>query len=321
MAWDFELVAGPVGGTTEGPAWNAKDALLFSNLTKNRILRYEPATGETTEYRTETRWTNGLMFDSYGVLFGCRSHDQCIAIYHPDGTVTKLPNVIDGKRIGQTNDLAIDRQGRIWFGVGRGKEADEIDYAAIMRLDPKPDGEWELRRMTLGPVQPNGVLLSRDERTLYVAQSGYVEPVRELRAYPIQDDDTLGDYIVLHTWGQDSRGLHKGIDGMVLDTDGNIIACAGWRKAGPGSLIYVFAPTGQVLESHQFPVDRPTNITFGDPDWGSLYITSSGYKDQTGGYVFRVRNSGRRGWLPASHVLESSTPLAGRLSAQPAPGA
>ena len=93
-------------------------------------------------------------------------------------------------------------------------------------------------------------------------------------AYPLRDDDTLGAYTVLHTFGQDARGVQRGVDGMCLDTDGNIIACAGWRESGPGPMIYVFAPSGRVLETHPVPVDRPTNCTF---------VVASSCRKQSGG--------------------------------------
>ena len=63
MSWNFELVAGPYGGTTEGPVWDG-EALLFTHIPANRILRYDSKTGETTEYFTDTRRTNGLCFDA-----------------------------------------------------------------------------------------------------------------------------------------------------------------------------------------------------------------------------------------------------------------
>ena len=96
---------------------------------------------------------------------------------------------------------------------------------------------------------------------------------------------------MLHRFGEDFRGVHRGLDGMCLDTEGNLIACGGWRQAGPGPLIHVFSPSGRILETHPVPVDRPTNCTFGDPDLGTLYVTTGG------GHLFRVRNTGRRGWL------------------------
>jgi len=124
--------------------------------------------------------------------------------------------------------------------------------------------------MTFDTTKPNGLLLSLDEKILYVAQSHYGEGnKRELRAYPIRDDDTLGPYEVLHNFYP-----HRGIDGMTLDVEGNIVATAGWRQSGPGPMIYVFAPNGRVLETHPVPEDRPTNCTFGGEDLSTLYVTT-----------------------------------------------
>lgn len=295
MEWNFELVAGPYGGTTEGPAWDGQ-ALLFTHIPGNRIMRFDPRSNACTEFRTGTHRTNGLMFDAEGRLYGCMAAKYCIARFEPDGRVTQLPNILDGCRTNRCNDLAIDRKRRIWFTdpFGRNNPVEErqLDHASVLRLDPQPDGGWTLQRMTHDTTSPNGILFSQDERTLYVAQSGYSTTwVRELRAYPLQDDDTLGAYTLLHTFGQDGHGVQRGVDGMVLDTDGNIIACAGHRESGPGPMIYVFAPSGRVLETHPLPVDHPTNCTFGDADLGTLYVTTGG------GHLFRVRNTGRRGWL------------------------
>ena len=51
MDWDFELVAGPYGGTTEGPVWDG-EALLFTHIPADCILRYDPKSGETNGYYT-----------------------------------------------------------------------------------------------------------------------------------------------------------------------------------------------------------------------------------------------------------------------------
>ena len=215
MRWEFELLAGPYGGTTEGPAWNGQ-ALLFTHIPGSRILRYDPQTGACTEYHTGTNSTNGLMFDASGHLYGCQSGDHRIARFEPNGTITLVPNQLDGRRHNRPNDLAIDRQGRIWFTdpFGRGRPAGErqLDHASVLRLDPQPTGDWALQRMTCDTTSPNGILFSQDERTLYVAQSDY-DGVRELRAYPLRDDDTLGAYRVLHQFGQDAQGVQRGVDG------------------------------------------------------------------------------------------------------------
>ena len=293
MSWEFELIAGPFGGTTEGPAWDGQ-ALLFTNIPTSQIMRYDPQTGECTEYRSGTNSSNGLMFDVQGWLYGC-SGGRCILRFEPDGTATTLPHLLDGKRHNKPNDLAIDRKGRIWFTDMISEipvEGRELDHASVLRLDPDPhaDGGWVLKRMTFDTSEPNGILLSKDERTLYVIQSDY-QGVRDLRAYPLRDDDTLGSFTQLHVFGEDFTGVHRGLDGMCLDTDGNIIACGGWRQAGPGPMIYVFAPSGRILETHPVPVNWPTNCAFGDPGLDTLYVTTGG------GHLFRVRNTGRRGWL------------------------
>ena len=58
-----------------------------------------------------------------------------------------------------------------------------------------------------------------------------------MRAYPILRDGSLGNYTTLFTWSDDAQGVHRGIDGMCLDAEGNIIAAAGWEVAGAGALI------------------------------------------------------------------------------------
>ena len=299
MEWEFEIVAGPFGGITEGPAWDGH-ALLFTQIPESRIMRYDPQTGACTEYRTGTNRTNGLAFDATGHLYGCSAGGRSIVRFEADGTTTIIADRLEGRRLNTTNDLALDRQGRVWFtnpwnvdSIGT-RVPMEVDHEEVLRAEPQPDGSWSLRRVTYDMTRPNGILISPDERTLYVAQShSELGKVRELRAYRVQDDYSLGTYTVLHEFGEDHRGPHRGIDGMCFDTERNIIATAGWMRSGPGPMMYVFAPSGRVLETHPMPqgVDMPTNCTFGDADLRTLYITD------LRGHLFRVRNTGRQGWL------------------------
>ena len=293
MSWDFELVAGPYGGTTEGPVWDGQ-ALLFTNIPNDRILRYDPQSGKTTEHFNGTNKTNGLCFDLQGNLYGCQSGGRRIVRFERDGTtITSLPHQLNGKRHNNPNDLAVDKQGRIWFTDpfnGTSGEQ-ELDHMSVLRLDPKGGSQWELIRATFDVSRPNGILISRDQKTLYVAQSDYSEDQpRELRSYPINGDGSLGEYKTLHSFGIDHQGVQRGVDGMTLDSDGNVIVCAGWEAGGPGPMIYVFAPSGRVLETHPIRVDRPTNCCFGDADMRTLYITTGG------GHLFRARTD-RTGWI------------------------
>lgn len=274
MSWHFEILVEP-NGLSEGPAWDGS-GLLYTNIPNSRIMRYVPnasGKGSLSVFREGTNGANGLMFDKQGQLYGCEGDGRRIVRYERDGGVTVLCDNFEGKRLNSPNDLAIDNQGRIWFTDPRyGDRSDdlELDHMSVFRLDPQPDGSWKCNRMTYDTTSPNGLLISPDNRTLYVAQSKYGDgQLRELRAYPIQEDGTLGQYRVLHNFYP-----HRGIDGMCLDTEGNIIATAGWEVSGPGGMIYIFTPTGRVLETHPVPCDRPTNCTFGDTDLRTLYVTS-----------------------------------------------
>ena len=299
MGLQWEQVAGPFSRLTEGPAWDGK-RLLFTHIPASRIMSYDPETGDCGVFRENTNHTNGLAFDAEGRLYGCCSGGRAIVRFDPDGSTQTIVDNLEGTRLNTPNDLAIDRQGRIWFSNPWNdinidpSESPDMEERDILRADPDPDGAWTCKRMTFDTTGTNGLLVSPDESHLYIIQTD-VAPgsVRELRSYPINADGSLGEYIVLHQFGQDHRGPHRGIDGMCLDSDGNIVGTAGNNASGPGPMIYVWTPQGRVLETYPMPVgvDMPTNCCFGDADQSSLYVTT------LGGHLLRLRGTGRRGWI------------------------
>ncbi|CAN5351575.1 SMP-30/gluconolactonase/LRE family protein [soil metagenome] len=290
--WTFDILAEfPV--LLEGPAWDGR-GLLFTEIANNRIHRYDPATGKTRIFRESTSEANGLMFDTEGKLYACEGGGRRVVVYEGERTKV-LAASFERQRLNSPNDLAIDASGRIWFTDPRYGNRDglELDHESVYRLDPVEQGNWPLTRVTFDTTRPNGILVSPDGQTLYVAESPHDEgSKRELRAYPVNGDGSLGDYQVLHDFSP-----HRGIDGMCLDIEGNIIATAGSDAGGPGPLIYVFNPTGEVMETHTLPVDYPTNCTFGDADLKTLYVTTGS------GYLLRTRTE-RQGqlWYPVVKV-------------------
>ena len=135
-----------------------------------------------------------------------------------------------------------------------------LDHCSVLRLERNDRRAWVATRLTYDTISPRAVLLSPDEKTLYVADGEPREgQCRELRAYPLRGDGTLDHPIVLHAFPADRRGQHRGIEGMCLDADGNIVAVGGWQRSGPGPLVYVFTPDGAVTETHPIPADLPTN--------------------------------------------------------------
>ncbi len=274
----FEKVAGPFQGAIGGLAWDGS-CMLFSAITEGRILRYDPKSGKTSEVRKYTNRTNGLAIAPDGALYGCQELSRRVVRFDHDGSTSTTAFLLDGRYHNHPNNLAIDSKDRIWFSdpwsdlrASGPQIFPALEHASVLRLELDSFRKlWSLRRMTYDTAAPRAVALSPDEATLYVA------------------DDTLGPHTVLHAFGRDHRGEHRGIEGMCVDREGNIVACSGWRKAGPGPLIVVFSPSGAVIESHPVPSDQPMNCAFGDAGLASLYVTTAG------GELLRAKNGGRRG--------------------------
>ena len=297
MSWKFELVDGPYGGVTEGPAWDG-EGLLFTHIPASRIMRYDPRKKKSTVFRENTNQANGLMLDAQGRLFACEGDARRVVRYDGD-KVKVLTGGFEGQRLNIPNDLAIDPQGRVWFtdpyyegAAGewsKDRKHKDLPHDSVYRLDPDANDEWTIHRVTFDTTRPNGLLFSLDYKTLYVAQSGRLpEEKRQLRGYPVSVDGSLGEMSVLHDFG-----AYRGIDGMCLDTSGDIIATAGYTQGGPGPHIYVFSPDGTVKEMHLLECERPTNCTFAEESLSTLYVTS------TDGHLFRTPTE-RQGrlWYP-----------------------
>lgn len=296
MAWQFERVAGPYQGPTGGVVWHG-DGLLFSVIDEGLILRFDPQTKAIAEFRRYANRVNGLAHGPGGELYGAQEGGRRLVEFMPDGRLVAVDALLDGKYHNQPCDLVVDSRHRIWFADPRHAVIPfgpaifpYLDHASVLRLERNDRRAWVAARITYDTVSPRAVLLSPDENTLYVAD-GEPRPDqrRELRAYPIGADGAVDHPAVLHTFGADHRGAHRGIEGMCLDAAGNIVACGGWHRSGPGPLIYVFSPQGAVIESHPFPADCPNRCCFGGRDLDTLYVTTGG------GQLYRAKTVGRQG--------------------------
>ena len=279
MYWEFEPVAGPYD-FTEGPVWDG-EGVLFTDIPNSRVMRYDPATERCDEHLTGTNRGNGLALGPGGDLYCCEMGAHVVSRWDADGTRTVIADEYEGDRLNSPNDLTFDAEGRLWFTDPDYDDQDDLElgHFSVYRLDPHGDGAWDITRAVEDTTNPNGLVLSPGGERLYVAQSEYGDGnARELRAYPLGEDGTAEEYEVLHAFGP-----HRGIDGMCLDADGNVVAAAGWMDSGPGPLLYVFSPRGRVLETHPYPGEAPTNCAFGGRDLRTLYVT--GY----GGMLYRAQ--------------------------------
>ncbi|MEA3022520.1 MAG: gluconolactonase [Alphaproteobacteria bacterium] len=295
MAWKFELVAGPYEGPTGGVVRDG-DAVIFSTIDEGRLLGFDPKTNTVIEARRYTNRVNGLARGPGGELYGAQEGGRRLIEFTPDNRVVPVDALLDGKYHNQPSDLVVDRQHRIYFTDPRHAVIPFgpaifpfLDHCSVLRLERNDRRAWVASRITYDTASPRAVALAPDGNTLYVADG---EPratqARELRAYPVRSDGTVDHPAVLHTFGQDHRGPQRGIEGMCIDQDGNIVAVAGWRRNGPGPLVYVFSAQGAVIESHEFPADLPNKCCFAGPGLDTLYVTTGG------GHLYRAKTD-RRG--------------------------
>jgi gluconolactonase len=275
------------GDFTEGPALAPDGSILFSDI-GDSIYRYDPKTGKTELFRRPSGRANGLIFNSRGDLIACEGANtggnRRISITTgindaKDGTVKTLADRYEGKRFNSPNDLAIDAAGNVYFTDPRyvGGEPRELDFEAVFLVAPGGAVKIATRDVT----KPNGILVSPDGKTVYVADNN-PQGNRYLVAFAVKTDGTLQGKRVLFDFGGG-----RGIDGMALDVAGNIYAAAGTRdKAG----LYVFDPSGQPLAFLTTPGD-PTNCDFGgDSDASTLYITCANSHDAGTKYgLYRVK--------------------------------
>lgn len=257
---------------TEGPAVDADGNVYFSDCPNNRILCYRPADGTTLVWKDPSQRANGMNFDSQGRLLTCCAGGsdllggaRSLLRYEDDGSITNLASHYEGKQLNSPNDLCFDQQGRIYFTDPRyGDRSNmEQDCMAVYRLDL--DGS--ITRVIDDMQSPNGILISPDNRALYIVDNVLAPGgARTLVAYDIDEDGKCRYRETLHDFGTDYGG-----DGMVLDIHGNIYLTAG-ENATAG--IYIFSPTGEQIGFIHVP-EICGNCTFGGDDLKTLYIAAS----------------------------------------------
>jgi gluconolactonase len=279
--WKFEPVAGPFPGNMGGVAWDGK-AILFSLPEAMVIKRFDPGTGETSDWRKYTGRANGLAVARDGSVFAAQEGGRRVIQYLPDGSATVTGLRLAGAVHNHPCDLVVDSRHRVWFSdPHHGVHAfgpqvfPPLDHASVLRLERDERRAWQIRRVTFDTTVPRAVLLSADEKTLYVSEGDTTRSAqRELRAYPVRADATVGPYELLYTFGRDHRGTHRGIEGLCLAADGHVIACGGGRDAGPGPMIYVFDASGRLAFTQEFSGDAPVRCAFGGAALDELYVSS-----------------------------------------------
>ena len=272
----IELIKDDFDGT-EGPIAHPDGGLLFTNNRASRIIKIEPD-GRTSVFLEDTKEANGLALDPMGRLIAVQRAPGFarIAVIYPKGKETVIADNIDGKFFDRPNDLVLDKKGGVYFT--------DPDPKSVYYVSPTGN----VIKIADNINRPNGILLSPDERTLYVNDSAG----EYLLAYDIQPDGTVRDrrnfarYVGVR---ETNGGIASGADGLAVDGEGRVYTTS---NAG----VDVFSPQGQHLGT--IPVGTPAgrgpqNLAFAGRDKKTLYIVGRGaaFKVQmfAQGYMGRVK--------------------------------
>jgi len=244
---------------TEGPAADRSGNLYFSDIPADRIYKID-ASGKLSVFREPSAHANGLMVNAKGEIVACEMDGRVVAIA-PDGKIVRvIADKYNGNRFNAPNDLVIDRQGGVYFTDPsfRAPKPPPQDKLGVYYVHP--DGK--VIRLIDNLPNPNGVILSPDEKTLYVIPSGQAD----MMAYPVEAPGKLGPGRVFCTLKQPEGKKGTGGDGLTVDTNGNLYITS---QLG----LQVFSPKGKLLHIITLP-EQPANATFGGKDNKTLYVTA-----------------------------------------------
>jgi gluconolactonase len=266
---------------TEGPLWHPDGHWYFVDLRRNNLHRIRP--GQAPELVRKTEGGNGTTFDLKGNLIVCEGDGRRVTRMDAAGKVETVADRYQGGRFNRPNDVICRSDGSLYF-----TDPDKrVPYA--QRENPGPagiDNLWDGARVyRVAPDRalsvlahceyPNGLALSPDERTLYVANTRSSKYIHTIEL------DAAGNMARRRIFADLNEGTEPGApDGLKVDSLGRVYC------TGPGG-IWVFSPEGRRIGTIRFP-EQAVNMAFGGPDLRTLFCCA-----YTSVYTLRVKSPGQ----------------------------
>jgi len=247
-------VLGTGYGFSEGPAADADGNIYFSDGKNDAIHVYRAGQG-VTRLEVDATDPNGMIFNHQGELLVCEGAAYRVSAYNLQTGIKRiLAQEIDGVHFNEPNDLAVDFDGGVYF---TDPNYSHRGQPTVMKEDVYyVDSAGQVTRVSTVCEKPNGILLSTDGGTLYLADSRG----QRIYRYGVLGPGRLSEE---QLWLQ----LDARPDGLTLDEHGNLYICCG--QAG----VKVYSADRESLGVIAVPY--ASNTCFGGTDFTTLFITSS----------------------------------------------
>jgi gluconolactonase len=243
---------------TEGPVGTPDGGLYFSDIRPNRIHYLDPG-GKISLVREQTNGANGLALTRDGDLIAAEGEGKRISKRSRDGMVTTVTEGIAGKPFLSPNDVLVDAKGGIYITDPGPRPVVPGRTAYVYYL---PVGAKEPVVLDDQIARPNGVMLTRDGKTLIVNDT--LGPT--VYAYDVLPDGGVKKKRTFAQLLDIPEGKESGADGMALDREDRLYVTT---VAG----VQVFDAAGKHLGTIKVP-RQPANAGFAGPDKRVLYITA-----------------------------------------------
>jgi gluconolactonase len=259
--------------------------LVFSEPEALRLHHLNTRTGEVSVLVAQSNESHGVTEDAQGRLISAQAWDGStrIGVIYPPAKQATLADSYNGMAFSRPNDLIVTKNGGIYFtdpGLTAQQATELVKRHGGTSLAPRlPPTVYYIApgkaavKIEDRLIRPNGVSLSRDEKTLYVDDSNGDRII----AWNIRPDglvENRRDFATLT--GRSSRdnglgGIKTFADGMTVDDNDRVYVATGGG-------IEVFSPQGKPLGI--IPVRCPPadcqNIAFSGPAKQTLYIGGAG---------------------------------------------
>ena len=241
----------------EGPAFDKAGNLYLVDIAFGRVFKVKPS-GDIDVVAEWDGEPNGLKIHQDGRIF-IADHKCGLLLLDPErGSVSSVAPRYMTENFKGLNDLYIARNGDIYF-TDQGQSSIQDPSGRVYRRDVA----GHTVRLLDNVPSPNGIVMSPNEKTLYVAA-------------------TRGNCVWRANLLPDGTGLVRpgifvqmsgasGPDGMAVDQAGNLVVA----HAGAG-IVWVFSPLGQpIWRIDSCQQAHTTNVAYGGPQNRHLYITES----------------------------------------------